>query len=220
MTPRQLQQSHQLLKTSATLSDRNSIYDFFFLSLSSLHLFRSHLDFFPLRILIYISRYCLSRSCAVRENKTRTVKNLIFPKADSCWRGSIGGKVFEVCSVTPHIKSSLHHASSSRNKAHTNLAEESAPPRTHCLSTPLVSLSRLHCLSFFSYVPSSILFLYFREPLFQPSNIDQSFLIDHRFSAHKCFPLFCSFPSDFRLLISSQRNGALWMGQDALLIVL
>lgn len=140
----------------------------FFLSLSSLHLFRSHLDFFPLRILIYISRYCLSRSCAVRENKTRTVKNLIFPKADSCWRGSIGGKVFEVCSVTPHIKSSLHHASSSRNKAHTNLAEESAPPRTHCLSTPLVSLSRLHCLIFFSMCHHPFCFYIFGSLFFSP----------------------------------------------------
>lgn len=183
MTPRQLQQSHQLLKTSATLSDRNSIYDFFFLSLSSLHLFRSHLDFFSLRILIYISRYCLSRSCAVRENKTRTVKNLIFPKADSCWRGSIGGKVFEVCSVTPHIKSSLHHASSSRNKAHTKLAEESAPPRTPDLTLSFNSscfsiTSSLSQFFFFfhHFVPSSILFLYFSESSFSSLKYRSVFL--------------------------------------------
>lgn len=119
---RQLQQSHQLLKTSATLSDRNSIYDSFF----SVRFLPSSLlaltwIFFSFCILIYITRYCLSRSCAVRENKMRTVKNLIFPKADSCWRRSIGGKVFEVFSVTLHIKSSFHHASSSRNKAETKL---------------------------------------------------------------------------------------------------
>lgn len=193
MTPRQLQQSHQLLKHSATLSDRNSIYEFFFVFPPFISSALTWI-FFPLRILIYISRYCLSRSCAVRENKTRTVKNLIFPKADSCWRGSIGGKVFEVCSVTPHIKSSLHHASSSRNKAHMKLAEESAPPRTPALTLSFNSscFSFTSSLSvFFSYVPSSILFFIFRGPLFQPSNIDQSFSIDYRFSAHTFFPLFC-----------------------------
>lgn len=79
----QLQRPHQLLNTSASLSDRNSIYQCFFLH-STFHLQLTR----PIFFLIYISRYCLSRACAARQNKTRTIKNLIFPKADSCWRGS------------------------------------------------------------------------------------------------------------------------------------
>lgn len=173
-------------RQSATLSDRNSIYVLFFFSFlpSSLPL---ALGFFLLRILIYISRYCLSRSWAVRENKTRTVKNLIFPKADSCWRGSIGGKVFEVCSVTPHIKSSLHHASSSRNKAHTKLAEQSAPPRMPALTLSFNSscFNFTSSLSVFCPVCHHPFCFYIFGSLFFIPQISISFFFINRLQFHR-----------------------------------
>lgn len=189
------------------------------MSLSSLHLFRSHLDFF-FRILIYISRYCLSRSCAVRENKTRTVKNLIFPKADSCWRGSIGGKAFEVCSVTPHIKSSLHHASSSKNKAHTKLAEWSAPPRAPTLTlsfnSSCFSFTSSLSLFFFLLLCAAIhfVFIFFRSLFCRPQisiSLSQSITV----SAHiNVWSL--SVADIFFLLIPPQRSSAV---RIALLII-
>lgn len=112
---------------------------------------------------IYISRYCLSRACAVKKNKTRTLKNLIFPKADSCWRGS-RGESFEVRSVTPHIKSSFHHPTSSWNGDRLP-----SPPR-----------AAFRFLTLFLSLWLSVLFLYFGR-FFQTSNIDHPFCIDQCF---------------------------------------
>lgn len=189
---RQLQQSHQLLKTSATLSDRNSIYEFF-LSPSSLHLFRSHLDFF-FRILIYISRYCLSRSCAVRENKTRTVKNLIFSKADSCWRGSIGGKPLK-CVQLLHTSNPAsimpHHLETRLTWNLLNGASHPAHPLLRCLSTPLVSPSHLHCLRFFLLFCAAIhfVFIFFRSLFCRPQILIS---LSQSISTHKRAVSFCS----------------------------
>lgn len=164
-----------------------------FLSPSSLHLFRSHLDFF-FRILIYISRYCLSRSCAVRENKTRTVKNLIFSKADSCWRGSIGGKPLK-CVQLLHTSNPAsimpHHLETRLTRNSLNGASHPAHPLLRCLSTPLVSPSHLHCLRFFLLFCAAIhfVFIFFRSLFCRPQILIS---LSQSISTHKRAVSFCS----------------------------
>ncbi len=165
---------------------------FFFVSFlpSSLSL---SLGFF-FHILIYISRYCLSRSCAVRENKTRTVKNLIFSKADSCWRGSIGGKPLK-CVQLLHTSNPAsimpHHLETRLTRNSLNGASH---PRTRSYVVFQLLLFLLHIFTvsvFFLLFCAAIhfVFIFFRSLFCRPQILIS---LSQSISTHKRVVSFCS----------------------------
>lgn len=112
------------------MCDRNSIYTAF-ICISPLFLFDIHIP------------YCLSTACPVRQNKTSTVKHLIFPQSWWLFEAVVGGRAL-MFTLLHCIFKSKHHQVSVNNKPGWNpflSFHPSTVPWRHIRRTPTLHFS-------------------------------------------------------------------------------